>query len=72
MNDWILASEKIPEDETRVLTFAEYPVYGKEVHIKRGITGGYYCHFRNKWITDIFIGSRVIAWKPFPKEPEGV
>ena len=72
MDGWNLASEILPEDGERVLTYCEYPVYGVKERFRRGITVGLYSNFTGRWETENFIGKRVIAWMRLPKSPEEV
>ena len=70
MDKWILASEKLPEEDGRYLVFGEHEVYGKTVYQKRDITIGEYLD--GKWKCQGFFWNLVIAWMPFPEVPQEV
>ena len=68
MNEWILASELLPDEDSRVLVYVEHPMYGKEVYYVRDVT---IARYRNqKWYCKEFLGNRVIAWMRMPELPK--
>lgn len=70
--DWILAEERLPDEREVVLVYTEHVMYGKEKYVVRDITVGEYDYFSNKWKCCMYLGNRVIAWKPLPEPPRGL
>lgn len=68
-NPWILADERLPEDDTKVLCWYEYFRYGdyNKMYQTYGIG---YC-INSQWCGEVANGvkCRVIAWHPLPKPP---